>query len=297
MIFSDYAPHGGAIVCGSRTSPTITHCTIADNSSAAMYGSIILCQTVSSPTITNCIVWMNAPGDPILEAATATLVVSHSNVQGGWPGTGNVNVDPRFAGGEDYHLTEGSPCIDAGTDAGVLADMDGGLRPQGTGFDIGADEHCAADADVDGDGFTACSDCDDADPQRNPEAAEVCDFIDNDCDGMVDEGFDMDRDGWKTCDGDCDDSDEETFPDAPEICDGADNDCDGVVPDDESVDADGDGWMDCADCDEADPGIDPGVWENKDAGNCADGIDNDCDGNIDALDPGCAVGCFVGAAL
>jgi len=40
----------------------------------------------------------------------------------------------------DYHLQPGSPCVDAGTDAGVYDDLDGQVRPQGNGFDMGAYE-------------------------------------------------------------------------------------------------------------------------------------------------------------
>ena len=47
-------------------------------------------------------------------------------------------VDPA---NNDYHLNPDSPCIDAGMDAGVYDDFDGDTRPQGIGFDIGADEY------------------------------------------------------------------------------------------------------------------------------------------------------------
>jgi len=41
----------------------------------------------------------------------------------------------------------------------------------------------------------------------NPGASELCNGVDDDCDGSVDGGFDSDGDGWTTCAGDCDDSD------------------------------------------------------------------------------------------
>jgi len=67
------------------------------------------------------------------------------------------NVDPEFDI-DGYHLTGISPCIDAGVDAGVYNDIDGDTRPQGAGYDIGADEYVISDSDGDGipDDVDAC---------------------------------------------------------------------------------------------------------------------------------------------
>jgi hypothetical protein len=103
---------------------------------------------------------------------------------------------------------------------------------------------------------------------------EECDFLDNDCDGLTDEDFDSDGDGWTTCAGDCDDEDDTVYPGAPELCDGKDNDCDGDI--DEGFDQDGDGFRTCdGDCDDDDDTVYPGAPE------LCDGKDNDCDGEID----------------
>jgi lysophospholipase L1-like esterase len=104
--------------------------------------------------------------------------------------------------------------------------------------------------DEDGDSFLSdhkkCGgdDCDDHNKQISPEALEICDGVDNNCDGNIDEGCsepppsptkcDLDADGYKAdsrrCKGnDCDDSDPEVYPDATEICDGIDNNCDDQV--------------------------------------------------------------------
>ncbi len=130
-------------------------------------------------------------------------------------------------------------------------------------------------ADLDLDGFTPCDgDCDDSSADTYPGATEICDGLDNDCDGVLDPPeADFDGDGVPICAADCDDSDPLTYPGAPEQCDGLDNDCDGDVDEGFGADADGDGYTMCqGDCDDGDPGIYPGAPE------VCDGLDSDCDG-------------------
>ncbi len=140
--------------------------------------------------------------------------------------------------------------------------------------------------DWDGDGYcedAVCpggvggGDCDDEDPDTNPDAVELCDGKDNDCDGSPGEDeVDGDGDGYTVCgatpgEGDCDDGDAGVHPGADELCNGEDDDCDGDVPADEG-DADGDGQRMCGgDCDDGDPAVGDGFAE------VCDGIDNDCD--------------------
>ena len=151
--------------------------------------------------------------------------------------------------------------------------------------------------DIDGDGFCAelGFDCDDTNPEVYPNAPEVCDGIDNNCNEIIDGGCDgctdSDGDGYAVegdlCgETDCDDSNETISPDAEEICDdGIDNDCDGETDgaDQECqnlptcTDEDGDEF--CAeenDCDDTDPFINPEAEEI-----CGDNTDNNCNDLVD----------------
>ncbi len=93
------------------------------------------------------------------------------------------------------------------------------------------------EADGDGDGHPSrwgAGDCDDADADVHPEAPEkqLPNRIDDDCDGIVDEGtaaYDDDGDGTSEHDGDCDDGDPARRPGAEEVADCRDQDCDGRV--------------------------------------------------------------------
>ena len=269
----------------------------------------------------------------LVAALTAPLLLGCRTDGGDKPGdTGGFA--PVDADGDGYTEAEGD-CDDA----------DAAVNPGAAEVCNGADDDCDGDidegatttfyADADGDGFgdpdspvEACSapsgavadatDCDDADAAVNPDAAEVCDEIDNNCDGDVDEGVlstfyaDGDGDGFgdpdssvEACEApsgtvadatDCDDTTAAAHPGAEEVCDEIDNDCDGDVDEEVTTtfwaDADGDGHGDPAlaeeaceaptgyaevgdDCDDADPAVNPEAAET------CNGVDDDCDGDVD----------------
>jgi len=124
---------GGGLNCWSHSSPTLTHCVLRGNRCGeSMYGSggAISCSYSSNATATNCILWDNTPNE--IEVYSSAPVVTYCDVQGGWPGAGNIDVDPHFAFADDRHLLASSPCIDAGSNdppLGLPDDPDGNPRP------------------------------------------------------------------------------------------------------------------------------------------------------------------------
>ena len=144
------------------------------------------------------------------------------------------------------------------------------------------------------------TDCNDEDPAIRPSAAEICNGLDDNCDGVVDldavdqTGYFVDEDGdtygstpGAACPefmpngtspngGDCDDTAPAIHPDAVETSCGIDQDCDGdYIPCDNSDD-DRDGYAEIhGDCDDTNASVYPGAAE------ICDDLDNDCDEAVD----------------
>jgi len=180
------------------------------------------------------------------------------------------------------------------------------------------------DGDIDAPSVEVCAgnhlvsltntDCDDQNPmvfgtdESGAPPEEICDGTDNNCDGLLlaGEEIDNDGDGIPNCGatpcpdcvclhpfpwdglfcGDCNDDNATVFPGSSEICgDGLNNDCDMEL--DETEDADGDGWPNCdpndpdvlVDCNDANPLVHPAAEENL--YNCND---DNCDGLTPSID-------------
>jgi hypothetical protein len=237
----------------------------------------------------------------------------------------------------------GCPAVGRAPNGLDCDDANAERRPGASEVCDGADDDCdrlvdegvqvSVWADVDRDGWGAngapvlgcpsvdwvqtTGDCADRNPARNPGATELCDAIDQDCDGSAENGLgytglrDWDGDGYgdpgstvTTCDpnqivgvgGDCDDRQPLANPGELERCDGLDNDCDGSLDEGTLLavwrDRDGDGWGDDASlawrCEVPSGGVtadgdcdDANAAVRPDAAEVCDGVDNDCSGVSD----------------
>ena len=122
--------------------------------------------------------------------------------------------------------------------------------------------------DLDGDGFTSEEDCDDTNPDVNPNQVEIVyNGLDDDCNSSTPDD-DLDQDGFLIAD-DCDDNNPNINPDqTEEPYNGIDDDCNNITPDD---DLDQDGFLIVDDCDDNNSNINPNQAEEP-----YNGIDDDC---------------------
>ncbi len=188
-------------------------------------------------------------------------------------------------------------CIDADGDtfgAGCQAgpdcdDANGDVHPGQTEngetrCDDGIDHDCAngdavcGEVDADGDGVTDKNgDCDDADPQVNPDKDEVYyNGKDDDCDPQTRDD-DQDGDGFRATEAggdDCNDQARHINPGARDVAgNGTDEDCDGSDRVAMEGDVDGDGVTEAeGDCNDENPAVSPNAEETP-----YNGVDDDCD--------------------
>ncbi|MCB9726916.1 MAG: putative metal-binding motif-containing protein [Deltaproteobacteria bacterium] len=192
----------------------------------------------------------------------------------------------------------------------------GAPEPCGDGIDQdcqGGDLSCAGVVDADHDGFGVDVDCDDGDAERYPGREEVCDGVDQDCDGLTDEG-NPGTNGGEACgesEGVCEAGKRVCVntttgglepgtvaciggkAGGDEACNGLDDDCDGQTDEAftsggagvgsacEGVGACGAGTVECAGDAAARCSTDPGGSEASDGLELCNGVDDDCDGTID----------------
>jgi len=155
-IFSgNYSSQGGGMY-NNNSSPTVTNCTFESNITVQL-GLGMYNDNNSNPIVTNCIFWDGSFGN-IINTGGSSPDVTYCDVRGGYTGTGNIDANPLFVGGGDYHLQAGSPCIDAGYDAavpvGITTDFEGESRFMDGDYngsdtvDMGVDEYWAPPNEV-----------------------------------------------------------------------------------------------------------------------------------------------------
>jgi len=194
-------------------------------------------------------------------------------------------------------------CVDSDSDNDTVPDPDDNCPLSANPAQVDTDDDGLGDScddDDDNDGDPDISDCEPQEKQAHHGAVEVCDGLDNNCNGQVDEGYaDADFDGLANCtdpdddndgvldDEDCEPTDMNSYPGATEACDGLDNNCNDKV-DEGFPDSDEDGMANCVDPDadgDEDPDVsdcaplDPAIF--SDAPEECDGADNNCNGQVD----------------
>lgn len=210
LIIENSAVWGGGIFGGLTT---VINSTFSSNQ-ASYGGGVYLREGSPLVSISNSILWGDSgfiEGNEISSPGGSISVV-YSDVEGGWPGEGNIDSDPLFVSGPlgAYYLSQtaagqpqSSPCLDAGDPETDPWGWDMFTTRTDQEFDDGQVDmgyhYARVCVDQDGDGYSiqggACGriDCDDTNPEVNPGAAEgphgdssCTDGLDNDCDGLQD---------------------------------------------------------------------------------------------------------------
>jgi hypothetical protein len=153
-VFSGNSADYGGGIYNSWSLLNLADSTISGNS-AAHYGALYN-DSSTPPAVTNSIIWGNPTDNGSTIYSIYGLNAVYSDIEGGFTGTGNLDIDPQFVAG-DLHLAPGSPCIDSGDNDVLPADtsdidgdgnnsealpidLDGGPRISGSVVDMGAYE-------------------------------------------------------------------------------------------------------------------------------------------------------------
>ena len=157
---------GGAVYCYFiLDGVAITNCTISDNS-AEDDGGVYCYVVLSDVAITNCILWGDQPQEIYVQSGTVTA--TYCDIQGRWPGEGNIDADPLFVIGPfgNYYLSQtaagqeqDSPCVDAGSDTAENLGLNTRTTrtdqvPDSGIVDLGYHYPIVCPGDLDGDGDT-----------------------------------------------------------------------------------------------------------------------------------------------
>ncbi|MFC1715984.1 T9SS type A sorting domain-containing protein [Candidatus Poribacteria bacterium] len=144
VIVRNIAVSGGGISCANGSAPTLINNTISENS-AETGGGGIDCRDSSLPEGLNNVLWADSPIEIFVDSGSG-MDITYSDIQGGWPGAGNISANPVFvnAASNDYQLTNNSPCIGKGITGQNVPSIDikGNDRPEPSGSnpDMGAYE-------------------------------------------------------------------------------------------------------------------------------------------------------------
>lgn len=267
--------HGAGVAVWDGSDVSLVNCTFANN--VAPEGQAVSCGSRSEPMpstvdLRNSVLWDE--GHEIWNEDNSEIIAGWSNIRGGWPGEGNVDIDPLFVDpdgtddipgteDDDLHLLDGSPCINTGTndDPNLPAlDFEGEPRIQQCRVDMGVDEspYYAEDCNTNG-VADACDiadgtsqdlnengipdECDpDCQPNGMPDFLEISLGLAEDCNNNdVPDECDI-------ADGTSEDCNENGVPDECDIATGASEDCTGNgIPDECEPDCNTNGVADSCD--------------------------------------------------